>query len=45
MERSETPQAAKRDRDHGMLFLLVVAVLAAYGITSFGVYAVIRVVA
>ena len=45
MERSEPPQAAKSDRDHGMLFLLMVAVLAAYASTSFGVYAVIQVVA
>ena len=45
MERSETAQVARRDRDRGMLFLLLVAVLAAYGITSCGVYAVIRAVA
>mgnify|MGYP001031479902 CR=1 FL=1 len=44
MERSETQQAGKKlDGDTALLLLFLVAVLAAYGITSFGVYHLIKV--
>jgi hypothetical protein len=42
VERSDTSQAAKHGRDHGLLLLLFVAVLAAYAITGFGAYSLIH---
>lgn len=46
MERSDTQQAGKKlGRDNALLLVFLVAVLAAYGITSFGVYQLIKALA
>jgi hypothetical protein len=45
VETSGTPQAVEDARHHGLLLLLLGAVLAVYGLTGFGLYALIRAIA
>ena len=42
MQRLET---SKRARDNGVLVVLLAAVVAAYGITAFGIYELVKAVA
>ncbi len=46
MQRLETSNREKRARrDNGVLVVLLAAVVAAYGITAFGIYELVKAVA
>jgi hypothetical protein len=45
VQRLETSNREKRARDNGVLVVLLAAVVAAYGITAFGIYELVKAVA
>jgi hypothetical protein len=45
VQRLDTSNREKRARDNGVLVVLLAAIVAAYGITAFGIYELVKAVA